>query len=199
MLSYVDSIEGITPDRLRGFFVGWPNPPSPETHLRLLANSDAVVLAIDRASGDVVGFITAISDGVLSAYIPLLEVLPAYQGRGIGQELVRRMLAKLDGLYMVDLLCDPELQPFYARLGMQPATGMMLRNRGKREEEGTKPHFSLFPIPYRRRIEGMSAKAQPERRRTAAPITVTARGALHRSARTPAKRLPRGRSPWLSM
>ena len=128
MIAYSDSFDDLTPDRLGGFFVGWPNPPSPETHLRLLASSDHVVLAIDQASGRVVGFVTAISDGVLSAYIPHLEVLPAYQGRGIGTELMRRMLARLDGLYGIDLLCDPEVQPFYARLGMRPAQGMLIRN-----------------------------------------------------------------------
>ncbi len=37
------------------------------------------------------------------------------------------MLASLSDLYMVDLLCDPELQPFNARYGMQSATGMMAR------------------------------------------------------------------------
>lgn len=76
----------------------------------------------------VVGFITAITDHVLSAYIPLLEVLPSYQGQGIGLELVQRMLEKLNSIYMVDLLCDPDLQPFYARAGMQPASGMLVRN-----------------------------------------------------------------------
>ena len=90
--------------------------PAPEDH----AAPDA---AVDR----VVGFITAISDGVLAAYIPLLEVLPDYRGQGIGTELVRRLLHKLNGLYMVDVLCDPGLQPFYARLGMLPSTGMMIR------------------------------------------------------------------------
>lgn len=129
---YRDSAEGITPGQLAGFFVGWPNPPSPETHLRLLRGSDFVVLATDEAHGApparVVGFITAVSDGVLCAYIPLLEVLPEYQGRGIGGELVRRMLARLEHLYAVDLLCDPELQPFYARLGLRPAVGMLVRN-----------------------------------------------------------------------
>ena len=128
MIRYTETIEGITPDMLEGFFEGWPNPPSPEMHLRLLRQSDAVVLAVDGASGEVVGFITAITDGVLAAYIPLLEVRPAYRGRGIGTALVRRMLDRLDDLYMVDLLCDPELQPFYAALGMRPATGMMLRH-----------------------------------------------------------------------
>jgi ribosomal protein S18 acetylase RimI-like enzyme len=128
VITYVDSTAGISPDNLRGFFVGWPNPPAPETHLRILNGSDTVVLAGDDATGAVVGFITAISDGVSCAYIPHLEVLPEYQGRGIGSELARRMLEKLSRLYMIDLLCDPDVQPFYARLGMRPATGMLIRN-----------------------------------------------------------------------
>jgi ribosomal protein S18 acetylase RimI-like enzyme len=126
-MRYLTSADIITADQLHGFFVGWPNPPSSETHLAILRRSDAVVLAVDEETGQVVGFINALSDGVLNAFIPLLEVLPAYQGRGIGSELARRMLAQLDDLYAVDLLCDADVQPFYARLGMQPAQGMMLR------------------------------------------------------------------------
>lgn len=131
MISYTASVTGITPEQLGGFFVGWPDPPSPEIHLRLLVNSHHVVLAVEEETGSVVGFITAVSDGVLAAYIPLLEVLPAYQGRGIGSELVRRLLEKLRGLYAIDLICDPELQPFYGRFGMKPYTGMVLRNYGR--------------------------------------------------------------------
>ncbi len=126
-MRFVHSIDTISADQLHGFFVGWPNPPSPETHLAILRRSDAVVLAIDEETGSVVGFVNALSDGVLNAFIPLLEVLPAYQGRGIGSELVRRMLAQLGDLYAVDLLCDAEVQPFYARLGMIAGQGMMLR------------------------------------------------------------------------
>jgi ribosomal protein S18 acetylase RimI-like enzyme len=128
VISYIQALEGIRADDLHGFFVGWPNPPSPETHLRILKESDAVVLARDDDTGAVVGFITAISDGVSCAYIPHLEVLPTYQGRGIGSELVGQMLEKLRDLYMIDLLCDADVQPFYARLGMHPATGMLIRN-----------------------------------------------------------------------
>ncbi len=127
MIVYSDSIDGIGPDDLRGFFVGWPNPPSPGTHLRMLAGSDHIVLARDDASGRVVGYVTAIADGVLVAYIPLIEVLPEYQGQGIGTALMRRMLETLETLYAIDLLCDEDVQPFYARLGMRPATGMMVR------------------------------------------------------------------------
>jgi GNAT superfamily N-acetyltransferase len=128
VITYTDSVQGITPNRLDGFFVGWPDPPTPETHLQLLTNSAYVVLAVDDETGNVVGYITAISDGVLAAYIPHLEVLPAFQGQGIGSELLRRMLQTLRRFYMVDLICDPEVQPFYARWGMRPYSGMILRN-----------------------------------------------------------------------
>lgn len=127
MIRYAHSLTGIGPEHLQDFFQGWPNPPSPETHLKVLAQSDKVILAIDGESGMVVGFITALTDGVLCAYMPLLEVLPAYRKQGIGKELVRRLLARLDHFYMIDLLCDPELQSFYAQLGMEPATGMRIR------------------------------------------------------------------------
>lgn len=129
MIAYSDDLDGITADDVSGgFWVGWPNPPTPETHLRILHGSDHVFLARDGVSGVVVGFITAISDGVLFAYIPLLEVLPAWQGQGIGGELVRRMLERLRHLYAIDLLCDPEVQPFYERHGLRRSSGMIARN-----------------------------------------------------------------------
>lgn len=128
MIRYINSTESVAVDNLGGFFVGWPNPPSAQTHLDLLNQSDQIILAIDEDSGNVVGFITAITDNLLSAYIPLLEVLPAYQGQGIGKKLVKIMLKKLSGLYMVDLLCDQDLKSFYSPIGMRPGFGMMKRN-----------------------------------------------------------------------
>ena len=125
---YKNELDGISSDMLKGFFVDWPNPPNPETHLRLLKNSSKVIIAMDRKSNQVVGFITAISDGVLSAYIPLLEVLPAYKNKGIGKELVNLMLKELDDIYMIDLCCDDDLVPYYDKLGMMQTNGMFLRN-----------------------------------------------------------------------
>ncbi len=127
MIYYTGSLDGIETRHLSGFFVGWPHPPSPETHLRLLRGSDHVVLAILLETDQVVGFVTALSDGVLSGFIPLLEVLPAYQSQGIGQALMTRMLDRLGHLSNVDLLCDPDVAPFYERLGMRPCGGMVLR------------------------------------------------------------------------
>ena len=129
MITYTNTADAITADQLRGFFVGWPAAPSPERHLELLRRSHAAELALD---GDaVVGFVTAISDGVMSAFIPLLEVLPEYQHQRIGTELVQRLLVRLDDLYMIDLCCDAHLEPFYSDLGFQTLDrGMGLRRRG---------------------------------------------------------------------
>jgi ribosomal protein S18 acetylase RimI-like enzyme len=135
MIVYADSLDGITPERLHGFFVGWPNPPSPHTHLRILQGSAAIVLAINDSNGQVVGYINAISDGFHSAFIPNLEVLPAYQGQGIGSELVRRMLKRLENYYAIDLMCDANLQPFYERLGLRRSTGMVRRNYPRQRGE----------------------------------------------------------------
>lgn len=128
MIHFTHDVSNLSAENLQGFFVGWSNPPSPQTHLELLNHSDEVILAIDEKTGKVVGFVTAISDGILSAYIPLLEVLPEYQHQGIGKTLMAMMLDKLQHLYMVDVLCDAALQPFYQQLGMIPAIAMMKRN-----------------------------------------------------------------------
>ena len=127
MIEYRRSLDGLRPEHLEGFFGGWPDPPSPSAHLAILNGSDAVELAIDTEVGRVVGFANALSDGVLMAYMPLLEVLPDYRGRGIGSQLARRLLSRLSHLYGVDVVCDPELAAFYERLGMTRALGMVRR------------------------------------------------------------------------
>jgi ribosomal protein S18 acetylase RimI-like enzyme len=125
VIRYSDSLAGVTAQNLTSFFVGWPNPANAETHFHILQGSYKIWLAFDE--NRVVGFITAISDGVLAAFIPLLEVLPEYQGQGIGLELTRRMLDSLKHLYSIDLICDEELQPFYEKIGMRPYSGMIYR------------------------------------------------------------------------
>lgn len=129
MITYTDDLTGVLPEHLTGsFFEGWPNPPSPETHLRILGGSSHVMLAV-APEGQVVGFVNAISDGVLCAFVPLLEVLPSYRRQGIATELVRRMLRKLDDLYSIDLVCEAEVRPFYESCGMKVLDcGMGVRN-----------------------------------------------------------------------
>lgn len=126
-IEYTTDLSGVEADHLRGFFQGWPSPPTAERQLDILRGSFRVVLAREQGDPHVVGFVNALSDGVLSAFVPLLEVLPSYRGRGIGSELMRRLIDELGDLYAVDVVCDPELRPFYERFGMQPLLAMALR------------------------------------------------------------------------
>ena len=116
-------LTGIGAEQVGGFFEGWPNPPTPETFLRLLAGSYRISLAVAE-SGEVVGFAQAISDGVLTAFIPLLEMRPECRGQGLGLRLMEHLLAQLDHLYAVDLSCDDALFPFYEKLGFVRGGGL---------------------------------------------------------------------------
>lgn len=116
---------------LENFFVGWRRPPGLATRANLVAASDVLVVAVDGVSKEVVGFVTAVTDGVLSAYISFLEVLPSYRAKGIGSELVDRVLRGLSELYMVDVVCDEGLSPFYEARGFTPRRAMSLRRYDK--------------------------------------------------------------------
>mgnify|MGYP000980157033 CR=1 FL=1 len=128
MIEYCSSLENRSDEDFEGFFEGWPNPPSLQKRMKILQNSDYIWLAADSTTGKIIGFINAISDKTLCAYIPLLEVLPEYRGQGIGSELVRLMLNTLSDYYMVDLICDEKLSGFYSRFNMFEGKGMMIRN-----------------------------------------------------------------------
>ncbi len=131
MIEYREDAGGVTAAGLHGFFEGWPDPPSAEALQAILARSTHAILAWDTDADRAAGFITAISDGVLAAYVPLLEVRPEWRGRGIGAELVRRMTARLADVYMVDAVCDESVAPFYAKLGFARLAGMARRNRAR--------------------------------------------------------------------
>ncbi|MEV7357622.1 GNAT family N-acetyltransferase [Kitasatospora sp. NPDC091276] len=127
MINYSTDLSDLAEQDLSGFFVGWPAPPTAAQHLAVLKGSYRAVVAQDVGTGRIVGFVNMISDGVLTGFIPWLEVLPEYHGQGIGRELVRRVLAEAEHLYSVDLTCDEPLRAYYEKLGMLPLRGMAVR------------------------------------------------------------------------
>ena len=67
-----------------------------------------------------VGYVAACGNGVTDAYVQDLMVHPDFQRRGIGTELMRRVLERLraDGIYMISVIYGEEaLRPFYEKLG----------------------------------------------------------------------------------
>ncbi len=129
MLRYADdaaTIASVSADDLAPFFEEWSSPPPGERRLAALRGADRAVLVFD--ANRLVGFVTAVTDRAMVAYLPLLEVLPGHQGQGIGTELVRRAIAALGPMYGVDACCDEDVVPFFERLGFGRVAGMVRRD-----------------------------------------------------------------------
>ncbi len=126
MIEYKVYKKELNLDIADGFFENWPQFPDKKMHEKILSSSYKAVVAIDQ--NKIIGFVTIISDGVLSAYIPLLEVLPSYRKKGIGKKLIEHALNELKNFYMVDTSCDDDLVDFYKQFSMKRANALILRN-----------------------------------------------------------------------
>ena len=71
-----------------------------------------------------VGLINAIDDSELTAYVHYLCVNPAYQGQGIGGELLSRIKEKYSNyLYIIIIAENEQLIQYYSRNGFQHIDG----------------------------------------------------------------------------
>lgn len=111
---------------LRRFFQYWKAPPSDQIRRKMIKGSDLIVTA--RKGGILIGFLSAISDHAMHAFITLLEVLPEYGGQGVGRKLVKLATSKFKGFYDIILTTDPDKSGFYKKFGFKDIHGMHLRN-----------------------------------------------------------------------
>jgi ribosomal protein S18 acetylase RimI-like enzyme len=98
--------------------VGWNMySKNPEKLAAALAGSSTVVVA--RQDGALIGLARVISDGASVCYLQDLLVHPQHQRRGLGRELVVRVLAPYEGVRQKVLLTDdePGQKAFYESLG----------------------------------------------------------------------------------
>lgn len=86
-----------------------------------LRGSDFVCLA--EEDGRLLGLARALSDGFTICYLQDVLVLPSAQRRGIGAELVRRVMSAHENVRQFVLLTDdePEQHAFYRSLGLLDA------------------------------------------------------------------------------
>jgi GNAT superfamily N-acetyltransferase len=97
----------------------WSSAQKPDLLHRALLASHSLVTAWDGAR--LVGLGNAISDGHLVVYYPHLLVLPEYQRRGIGTELMRRLMARYHGFHQHMLVADGRALDFYRKCGFERA------------------------------------------------------------------------------
>jgi len=113
-------------NELDPFFQNWKSPPSSEIKGKLLQGSDLIITA--RENGKLVGFLSAISDGAMHAFITLLEVLETHQGKGIGKHLVKLAISHFKGYYDIVLITDSDKKAFYEKFGFHEIYGMHKRD-----------------------------------------------------------------------
>ena len=100
--------------------VGWSSADKPDALHKGLLNSHSLVTAWDDAA--LVGLANAISDGHLVVYFPHMVVRPDHQGRGIGTQLMSRMMARYRGFHQQALIADGRAIDFYKKLGFVRAS-----------------------------------------------------------------------------
>jgi len=93
----------------------WSAADKPNELYNALINSHALVTAWDKEK--LVGLGNAISDGHLVVYYPHMLVHPDYQGKGIGQLIIKKMFEKYHSFHMQMLTADGKAIDFYKKVG----------------------------------------------------------------------------------
>lgn len=95
--------------------VGWNRMEKELSNL--IMNSYCNIAVYDE--NELVGYIDCVSNGVTDAYIQDLMVNPKQQGKGIGTELMNRMIGYLkdNHIYMISVIFEENLMPFYNNFG----------------------------------------------------------------------------------
>lgn len=95
----------------------------------MLRHADLVVTARD-ADGLLVGISRAITDFSYCCYLSDLAVDAAFQGQGIGRELIRRTHEAAGPGALLILLAAPTAKSYYPHIGMTPHDSCWTRPRG---------------------------------------------------------------------
>ncbi len=108
-------------DDLKDLFlsVGWSSGHFPEKLVVAMKNFETVISAWN--GDELVGLISAMDDGIMTAYIHYLLVKPEYQSKGIGHELVLKVKdIYKDFLRIVIVAYNDEVE-FYENCGFEKA------------------------------------------------------------------------------
>lgn len=102
--------------------VDWLSANYPDRLKKAMDYCETVFTAWD--DNRLVGLVNAIDDSELTAYVHYLCVNPAYQGQGIGSELLNRIKEKYNKyLYIIIIAENEPLIKFYSQNGFQHLDG----------------------------------------------------------------------------
>lgn len=100
--------------------VKWSSGHYPDRLVVAMRNFETVYSAWD--GNDLVGLICAMDDGSMTAYVHYLLVKPAYQGQGIGKQLVDRIKSHYVDYLRIAIVAYNDEAGFYEGCGFEKAT-----------------------------------------------------------------------------
>ncbi|MGW8826271.1 Acetyltransferase (GNAT) domain-containing protein [Paenibacillus sp. cl141a] len=111
--------------------LGWNSIHLSVTELNMMClNSWYAVYAFEGQK--LVGMGRVISDGVITGVICGLGVHPDYQSRGIGRQILHRLVEHCEkSRVFPQLMCEEGLEPYYEKLGFHRFTIGMKKNIGR--------------------------------------------------------------------
>jgi GNAT superfamily N-acetyltransferase len=103
----------------------WPNRTSEQMAAALNHGP-----AVGAWHGDqLVGFVRAVTDGVLRAYLEDVLVAESHRSVGTGRALVATILDLLQPIPVVTLFCETDLVGYYEAAGFHPTKQVVLHRR----------------------------------------------------------------------
>jgi ribosomal protein S18 acetylase RimI-like enzyme len=104
--------------------VGWTRPASEEALAEVLKAGPAVG-AWNRDK--LVGFVRALSDGHLVAYVEDVMVHEGYRHSGVGRKLMVRLLEEIGSVAKVNLFCEAPVVRFYEGSGFRQTSYLLMQ------------------------------------------------------------------------
>ena len=96
-----------------------------------VASAWRVLGVYEKATGRMVGFARAVSDGVALAYLADVYVLADVRGRGVGATLVRAMIEEGPGASFRWMLHTADAHELYRRFGFESPNETYLERPGQ--------------------------------------------------------------------
>jgi ribosomal protein S18 acetylase RimI-like enzyme len=117
-LVWSDSITGLDWDELTALYRAAPLGNKNAAGLQT-AFTNSMFRCFVREGSKLVGVGRALADGADCSYICDVALLPSHQGRGLGKEIVARLVALSSGHKKIILYSVPGKEAFYRKLGFK--------------------------------------------------------------------------------
>lgn len=119
-IHYTFQTDDLTKDNIQQLFlsVEWESGSHPIDLYNAIRNSHSVATAWDNDR--LIGLANAITDESMAVYFHYVLTNPAYQGRGVGKEIMQMMLDKYEDIHTKVLVSYPKAVGFYESIGFAP-------------------------------------------------------------------------------